>query len=59
MSEEVHLARQAEGGLEERLDGGGVEEWQLRARTAEVVHEVRAELVPSERAEVCAFGKTA
>ncbi len=54
MGEEVDLARQPFGGLEDGLDGGGLEEGHLRAHAPQQVGEVGAGLVARERRQVVA-----
>ena len=48
MGEEVDLARQAAGGLEERLEGGGLEEGKLGAGERQAVGEVGGDLVAGQ-----------
>ena len=50
----VDLARQALGGVEQRLDSGGLEQWQLTAGELQAVCEIGGQLLTGEPAQVVA-----
>jgi hypothetical protein len=53
VGEEVDPSRQGVGGLEDGLDGGRLEEWELASGEAEAMLEVGSELFARDAADVC------